>query len=438
MIAKIKRKNKTDTNSQFVKIWKKLTKDFNLSAFVFNSLYYLFKGMPGWFCVYALAPWFLVLLSLSMFSYLGETFKIIAIITSILIVHIISGFMANGYLKNKVKTDAKIDFEAPVEYFVLSSKRLFLLSLLSGGWYLFYWMFKNWSAVKTATKEAFQPIVRAYLFPILFVYPLFLRVKKSAEKYAPTGRSFKICSVLTVLLWLIGGIVAFSIKTTAWNSFSKEALIGFLAFEIIFTLILTPLFLPIQKTINTYNAKEFPERGLKEKLTWGEYVITAVGFIAEYALLAGYICTMSTPQLFMPNLMKLPEQQQIAIGQTIGHAYRNIQGYKMVCADSDFELKNYPQEFKTAMASELDGLEQVLMRDNVSLEQAFDIFIQGSIWEQIQEELYNELKIIASPDDEGVASACQLLDTDAADIAQNVADEIRPFYHEILTPLFKK
>ena len=438
MIAKIKRKNKTSAKTQFVKAWKKLTKNFNLYAFIFNSLYYLVKGMPGWFCIYALAPWFLVLLSVSMFGYFGQTFKIIAIITSILVVHVISGFLANGYLKDKKKTNSRIDFEAPTEYLAISGKRLFCLSALSGGGYLLYWMYKNWSAVKAATKENIQPIFRAYLFPVLFVYPLFLRIQKSSEEYVPVSRLFKICGILAVLLWLIISIFDLGIQSTNWNTLSRETLIGFLAFEILCALIFTPLFLPAQKVINTYNAKEFPERELKQKLTWGEYAITFTGFVLEYALLIGYICMAPSTQSLMPNLMKLSEQQQVAIGQTIGHAYRNIQGYKTVCADSNFELKNYPEEFKAAMADELDGLEQVLMRDNVSLEQSFNIFIQGDIWEQIQEELYNELKVIASPDDEGVASACQLLDADAADIAQNVADEIRPFYHEILTPLFKK
>lgn len=171
-----------------------------------------------------------------------------------------------------------------------------------------------------------------------------------------------------------------------------------------------------------------------KKISFGKCALVIVAILLCYVAFEIYI-KVTKP---LPYLTSLPKQQQVAIGQVIGHAYRNIQGYKLVCADSNFELKNYPQEFKAAMADELDGLEQILMRDNMFLEQSFSIFIQGDVWEQIQEELYNELKVIASPDDEGVASACQLLDADAADIAQNVADEIRPFYHEILTPLFKK
>lgn len=171
-----------------------------------------------------------------------------------------------------------------------------------------------------------------------------------------------------------------------------------------------------------------------KKIPFGKCAIVIAGILLCYVFYAIYI-KITKP---LPYLTSLSTQQQVAVGQTIGHAYRNIQGYKAVCADSDFELKNYPEEFKAAMADELDGLEQVLMRDNISLEQAFNIFIQGDILKQIQEELYNELKVIASPDDKGVASACQLLDADAADIAQNVADEIRPLYHETLAPLFKE
>lgn len=171
-----------------------------------------------------------------------------------------------------------------------------------------------------------------------------------------------------------------------------------------------------------------------KKLPWGK---TLIVFVIAVLCYVSYIFWLKTTHQ-LSYLVSLSQEQQVAIGQTIGYAYRNIYGYQEVCTQSGFELKEYPTEFKTAMAEELNGLEQVLARDNLTLDKAFVAFLEPDILQKIHEELYNELKIIANPDDTGISSACQILDQDAADIAQNVTDEIRPFYHEVLTPLFQK
>lgn len=410
---------------------------FNWYAFVFNSLYYLVKGLPLYFCFYALAPWVLIMPATAFIKSSPAMFWILSG-SALLIVRIISGCMAHHHLEELKKTAKKINFEAPTEYLAISRKRLFFLSLLSGGWYLIYWMYKNWNAVRNATKEPILPIFRSYFFTIFFIYPLFLRIKTSAKKYKSVGRGFAVCSVLVVFFWLLNSLIDLKAAEADWETFSVFDLAAIIFLTFTTVLAISLLFLPIQNELNAYNQKEFPARGLKQKFTWGETVITLVGFIAEYAIFVLYILMALGNQSAMPNLQKLPQNQQIAIIQTIGTAYRNIHGYAAVCAQSGYELKNYPEEFKKSMDSELDGLEQILMRDNVSLEKSFDIFVQGDILKQIHEELYNELKIIAAPDDDGVSSACQLLDTDAADIAQNVSDEIRPFYYETLVPLFRE
>lgn len=64
------------------------------------------------------------------------------------------------------------------DYYVVASKKFFILFFSTFGFYQIYWFYKNWQLYKARTNEKIWPVMRA-IFSIFFIHSLFRNVDNS-------------------------------------------------------------------------------------------------------------------------------------------------------------------------------------------------------------------------------------------------------------------
>lgn len=144
---------------------------FNFWAFLFGPFYYLYLGLFLRGSIYTILS--IVLLFFGMYG-----------LVLYLLFALTLGVRANTNYLEKLQRDRKVyaDFnpDADTPYFNISSKRLVFLSLLTGGFYLMYWGYRNFKAIKNAQKDIFDPSVGAFLMEITSIH-LFRSIAHSAK-----------------------------------------------------------------------------------------------------------------------------------------------------------------------------------------------------------------------------------------------------------------
>ena len=87
----------------------------------------------------------------------------------------------------------------PIVFYGISIKRLVCLSILTLGFYINYWFYKNWKLIKQAgVDDDISPFWRS-VFSIFFCHSMFMYIKESVERYSKK-RSF---SATWSSLWYI-------------------------------------------------------------------------------------------------------------------------------------------------------------------------------------------------------------------------------------------
>ena len=100
-----------------------------------------------------------------------------------------------------------------IEFFAISPTRLVLLSFLTVGFYIVYWFYKNWAAIKITDKRNIWPFWRA-LFSVFFAYSFFKRLNHSIRSHSPNKKfSYSFLAFLYILLFLLqrAGLVFFDL-----------------------------------------------------------------------------------------------------------------------------------------------------------------------------------------------------------------------------------
>jgi hypothetical protein len=72
------------------------------------------------------------------------------------------------------------------EFYVIAERKLFILSVLSFGFYMYFWSYKHWSNYKKATHDNLWPWARGLLC-IFFVHKLY---RRADHQIRITGRSY--------------------------------------------------------------------------------------------------------------------------------------------------------------------------------------------------------------------------------------------------------
>jgi len=115
-------------------------------------------------------------------------------------VSINSKYNLNDFLKNiQEKNESPVIEKLPQPYFVVNRKKLIIMLIITGGFYQFYWFYKNWEVVGKNTGKNISPIFRA-LFSFITAYWLFKQFNKSAIDY---GLNQKLASGLLAITYLI-------------------------------------------------------------------------------------------------------------------------------------------------------------------------------------------------------------------------------------------
>ncbi len=331
------------TNQQKLEEYKKiLQKDepldtFNWGAFIFNSFYYLWKDISIWkFFIYFLATPFLIFL----FSQ-TQINPYFSIFMSVFSVRIVAGFRANHDLK--IHMQKFVDYYQkngtdiqPTVYFSISLTRLFFLSIFTFGIYDIYWAYKNWVCVKKYEKDnSIVPFFRSWVFGVLFIYPLFLRMKTSFSKANCINKFFTLYAVLYTVLYLIDIYI-----TT--HADPNNILMEYLSYVILF--VTTLLLLPIQKNINKYNKTLDSESKPLTKFLPGEIIVIALSWlILVIGIYAGYTS----------------EKNNLEQKQFVTYIYINEKVYPEMCKKYGYELKRYQQVFRKLSAEKIKEIKNI-------------------------------------------------------------------------------
>lgn len=151
-------------------------------------------------------------------------------------------------------------------YYVVSLRRLILLSLFSAGFYDLYWMYRNWKAIQKAEGKEMLSFWRAF-FGIFYCYSLFKRMVRSfrAHNYEVLYSPVWLAAAW-ITLSVLGKLTRFPIPD--WLSY-LIAVVSYLSFAAL---------IPLQKTVNEY-AKNTLRREIERKLSTGEFVIIVLSAV---------------------------------------------------------------------------------------------------------------------------------------------------------------
>ena len=171
--------------------------------------------------------------------------------------------------------------ETPVRY-LLSLPRIILLTVISGGLYLFWWFYITWKQYRDHTGEKAFPVWHALTLIVPF-YCLF-RVHAHVRTYRELMIDRRIASSLSpwfaVVVIFISNSLANIGFTEGWfGEISKAWAVWFLVAEIITTTITVWLIAAVQININRYWRLVLP-RASSCRVGVGEVLITILGALA--------------------------------------------------------------------------------------------------------------------------------------------------------------
>ena len=95
-------------------------------------------------------------------------------------------------------------FDSPGELYVVSVSKFVLLYLLTGGGYIFYWSYRNWTSFRAVGRADIMPAMRAVFWPF-FILELFDKIQKSLDI---SGRSYRWYSEARALLIMLLVMIA--------------------------------------------------------------------------------------------------------------------------------------------------------------------------------------------------------------------------------------
>jgi hypothetical protein len=113
------------------------------------------------------------------------------------------------------------------EFYVISKKKLLILSLLSFGLYTYVWAYKNWSLYKQANQADMLPVARAFFF-IFFIHKLY---RLAYRRVVESGRKFDFdfeqwATVFVVLTVGANMFDAAAARIEAWSAYKNLTMLA--------------------------------------------------------------------------------------------------------------------------------------------------------------------------------------------------------------------
>ena len=176
------------------------------------------------------------------------------------------------------------------EYFIVSSKKLWLVNILTMGLYSVVWFYWHWRRIKHHDQSDIMPVWRA-IFSVIFAYPLFLRIateidmKELAHKF-----SAGVMATCYIVLALGSYILSFLIDDTN----SAHVLLSTVL--TVFTAVVSTFILSrAQNIVNDLCGD--PQGSENAKFTLLNFVWMLLGLLVWLATFAGTMVLMSDASL---------------------------------------------------------------------------------------------------------------------------------------------
>ena len=247
------------------------TSSFNLWAFLFGPFYYFYLGMYRGI--------FYLILSVLFFSFGMVEGCVLYFVFAIII-----GFYANrnyiSFLKRKKEKYRFFNPDADTRYFNISNKRLFVLSLLTGGMYLMYWMYRNAKAMNQAQRDPIKPVWQAIFMSVTSIN-VFRAINYSAKKEGykkdlnPLGSAW--------LFFLLMAVNSYEYKDKAEEFLTPGLLMILISIYWVMLVLTILLVMKYQKAISFYSKqKSFP---LVKRVMFWECVLVVLGILFNMGLI---------------------------------------------------------------------------------------------------------------------------------------------------------
>ena len=342
---------------------------FNIFAFIFQALYFMYLGLAGYFVGFFFLP---ILLMLLFGTFLSQTFAIAA---GFAISGIIAGFIADPaykkYLDNYLKKYGAIDKTKPAEYFSISTRRLIICTILSGGLYMLYWGYRNWKGYQKATNDDVSPVMRGFFFN-LCVVSLFSNMNRTLKSERSLVLFGWVCFSVFLMQRIIEYVLTHHYVSSVWVLICVTTLF-------ILMIVYPFSIVPVQKEVNEYTSNTL-KKTMEKRFYPVEIAIIIIGTALNgYSWFGG---------IFSPQLT---EAQYEKIGASIGFIYRHTKGYSEYCAREGYVLSQYPKNFEQNFADDIAHLNSVLAKYGSSIEMFENTMISPELREQIIQQIHDEL-----------------------------------------------
>ena len=253
----------------------------NTWAFLFGPFYYLYLG--------SYQSIFYIILSFLFFTYGYYIGLLLYVLFSLFL-----GIRANAYyinfLKRKKEKYAHFNPDETTPYFNISNARLIFLSLITGGFYLMYWIYKNVKAMRDFQKDPASPIWQAIFFSFTSMH-VFKAIAYSV-KLLGYKTDLKPASS-AIFVFLLTGLYGFEFKGAEGEFLTLNLVMVTVLFYWIMIVLTVCLFVKYQKAISFYaSQKNIPVA----KLTAWECVFIMLGCLLNVGLL------MATIDVFLKYL----------------------------------------------------------------------------------------------------------------------------------------
>ena len=95
------------------------------------------------------------------------------------------------HMRAFIERNQDVNYSKPVIFYLLPVRRLVAASVLSGGLFELYWLYKNWKAVREDAKDnEIRPAVYGWLLGPFFVWPLFKIIRINLKRSKTEGKRF--------------------------------------------------------------------------------------------------------------------------------------------------------------------------------------------------------------------------------------------------------
>lgn len=153
-------------------------------------------------------------------------------------------------------------------YYAVSLTKLVALSVSTAGFYTFYWMYRQWNALRDshAVPRGSTPILRG-IFAIFFFHDLFAKIRTHVTEAGLSSRAASSALATLAVILIVGG-----------NVLAKQEEPLFCIFLVPYTLLVLPLAIA-QSEINSYTRAVAPGAQLDSRFSAGTVLVIVLGLL---------------------------------------------------------------------------------------------------------------------------------------------------------------